>query len=157
MHEVEALQLETQIQEHKELLIKAQLYCKKTGNRFTPIRQKIYRLLLEAEGSIGAYDLLDKLKLIDSNAKPPTVYRALDFFLNVGLAHKVASTNTYKACKHFDCAHMAQFLICDKCGDVKEIHSKGISDSLEAQAALHAFKINTQTIEAHGTCHRCSN
>ena len=155
MQEAKALQLKPHSDEQQEILHKAKQYCIKTGNRFTPIRQKVFALLLQEQGSIGAYDLLEKLKQTETSAKPPTVYRALDFFLQLGLAHKVESTNTFKACKHFDCSHPVQFLICDECGDVKEIQSKGIKDSLEAQAQQHEFKINTQTIEAHGICHRC--
>ncbi|MEM0909978.1 MAG: transcriptional repressor [Pseudomonadota bacterium] len=157
MHGTKALQLKPHSDEQQEILQKAKQYCEQTGNRFTPSREKIYKLLLQADGSIGAYDLLDKLKQTDSKAKPPTVYRALDFFLHVGLAHKVESTNTFKACRHFDCAHPVQFLICDYCGDVREIQSKGIRDTLEAQAKQHEFKIKTQTIEAHGICQRCQS
>ncbi|MGQ8365565.1 transcriptional repressor [Glaciecola sp. 1036] len=138
------------------LLNKAREYCENNGNRFTPIRAKVYELLLLENGSIGAYDLLDKLRETDDNAKPPTIYRALDFFLNLGLVHKVESTNTFKACHHFDCSHPVQFLICDKCGDVQEIQSEGVKDTLEAQALQNAFIIRTQTIEAHGTCKQCN-
>ena len=50
----------------------------------TPLRSRVYELLLHQEGSMGAYELLDKLRETEDNAKPPTVYRALDFFLDLG-------------------------------------------------------------------------
>ncbi|MFC3122316.1 transcriptional repressor [Agaribacter flavus] len=140
----------------QKLVAKAKAYCEKNGSRFTPIREKVYALLLQNEGSIGAYDLLDRLRLTEDSARPPTVYRALDFFLNLGLVHKVESTNTFKACQHFDCSHPVQFLICEQCGDVQEIQSTGVKDTLEAQAAENSFKIKSQTIEAHGVCKKCS-
>ncbi|GLR71822.1 transcriptional repressor [Agaribacter marinus] len=141
--------------EQQALVEKAKAFCEKNGSRFTPIRARVYELLLQQGGSIGAYDLLDKLRETEENAKPPTVYRALDFFLNLGLVHKVESTNTFKACHHFGCSHPVQFLICDECGDVQEIQSKGVKDTLEAQAFENAFIIKSQTIEAHGTCKNC--
>ena len=59
---------------------KARVFCEKKGARFTSLREKVYALLLQQEGAIGAYELLDTLKLTESNAKPATVYRTLDFY-----------------------------------------------------------------------------
>ncbi len=140
----------------KQILYKkAQAFCEEKGARFTPLRARIYEILLNEDSSIGAYDLLDKLKRVEDSAKPPTVYRALDFFLELGLVHKVESTNTFKACHHFGCSHPVQFLICDGCGDVQEISSDGVKTTLEAQAMANSFHIISQTIEAHGLCGRC--
>lgn len=137
------------------LFNKARQFCEDKGVRFTPLRAKIYEILLQEDSSIGAYDLLDKLKVNEESAKPPTVYRALDFFLDLGLVHKVESTNTFKACHHFGCSHPVQFLICDFCGDVKEISSESVKEKLESQAHQNDFKIISQTIEAHGVCQKC--
>lgn len=134
---------------------KAKDYCEKQGVRFTPLRARVYEILLQEDSSIGAYDLLDKLRAVEDNAKPPTVYRALDFFLELGLVHKVESNNTFLACHHFGCSHPVQLLICDGCGDVQEIQSHGVKDTLDAQAKANAFEIVTQTIEAHGLCKNC--
>lgn len=139
----------------QELFKKAQEYCDQKGARFTPLRAKVYSILLAEDSSIGAYDLLDKLKLIEESAKPPTVYRALDFFVDLGLVHKVESTNSFKACHHFAYSHPVQFLICDACGDVQEISSKGLKKSLETQAQENGFQIIGQTIEARGFCKNC--
>lgn len=139
----------------QELFNKARQFCDDKGARFTPLRAKIYKILIQEDASIGAYDLLDKLKEIENSAKPPTVYRALDFFIELGLVHKVESTNSFKACHHFGCDHPVQFLICDSCGDVQEISSEGVKETLEAQAARNTFSIEWQTIEAHGKCAKC--
>ena len=134
---------------------KARQFCEDKGARFTLLREKIYALLLEHQGAVGAYELLDVLKLTESNAKPATVYRTLDFLLEFGLIHKIESTNAFVACHHFDCNHPVQFLICDTCGDVKEIQSEGLKDTLDKQAQSVGFSVVKQTIEAHGTCAAC--
>ena len=140
----------------KQILFdKARSFCEEKGARFTPLRAQIYAILLQEDASIGAYDVLDKLKQTEDSAKPPTVYRALDFFLELGLVHKVESTNTFKACHHFGCSHPVQFLICDSCDDVQEISSNGVKVTLEAQAKEKSFQIISQTIEAHGICEKC--
>jgi len=137
------------------LFNKARSFCEDKGARFTPLRARIYEILLQEDASIGAYDLLDKLKLVEGTAKPPTVYRTLDFFLDLGLVHKVESTNTFKACHHFAASHPVQFLICDICSDVQEISSESVKEKLELQAQQNAFEIISQTIEAHGICQKC--
>ena len=105
------------------ILKKAKDFCESKGARFTTLREKVYALLLEHSGAVGAYDLLDKLKTTEESAKPATVYRALDFLLELGLVHKVESDNSFIACHHFDCHHPVQFLICNECGSVQEIQS----------------------------------
>ena len=134
---------------------KARQFCEDKGARFTLLREKIYGLLLKQEGAVGAYELLDTLKVTESSAKPATVYRTLDFLLEFGLIHKIESTNAFVACHHFDCHHPVQFLICDACGDVTEIQSVGLKDTLDKQAKTKGFDVAKQTIEAHGTCSSC--
>lgn len=134
---------------------KARQFCETKGARFTQLREKVYALLLEQQGSVGAYELLDSLKETETSAKPATVYRTLDFLMELGLIHRLESTNAFVACHHFDCNHPVQFLICDTCGEVKEIQSSGLKDTLDKQAESHGFKVTKQTIEAHGTCASC--
>ena len=137
------------------LLEKAKAHCEAKETRFTPLREKVYCLLLQSNGAVGAYDLLDRLKESEGSAKPATVYRSLDFLLDMGLVHKVESDNTFIACHHFDCQHPVQFLICDECGCVQEIQSTGIKEQLDKQADSQGFKVRTQTIEVHGVCATC--
>ncbi|WJG09781.1 transcriptional repressor [Aliiglaciecola sp. LCG003] len=140
---------------HDSQLSKAREYCEAKGARFTHLREKVYELLLSKQGAVGAYELLDELKLTEAGAKPATVYRTLDFLLEFGLIHRLESTNAFVACHHFDCNHPVQFLICDLCGQVKEIQSEGLKDKLDSQADSVGFKVTKQTIEAHGTCAHC--
>ncbi len=140
---------------HATLISKARAYCEKRGVRFTPLREKVYQILLDKHGPMGAYELLDSLKETESSAKPATVYRALDFLLDFGFIHRLESTNAFVACHHFGCQHPVQFLICDSCGDVAEIQSEGLQDTLEKQATSRGFKVSKQTIEAHGLCADC--
>ena len=139
----------------QEILEKAKSYCESKGARFTSLREKVYAILLDRAGAVGAYDLLDTLKESEGSAKPATVYRSLDFLLEMGLVHKLESDNTFIACHHFDCHHPVQFLICDNCGNVKEIQSVGLKQQLEEQASSVGFTVKRQTIEAHGVCSLC--
>jgi len=108
-----------------------------------------------AQGGVGAYDLLEQLKITETGAKPATIYRALDFLAELGFIHKIESTNAFMLCHHFDHIHPVQLLICDTCGFVKELHSSVISHELNNLAAEGGFVVSGQTIEAHGKCESC--
>ncbi|MCA1767509.1 MAG: transcriptional repressor [Idiomarina sp.] len=67
----------------------------------------------------------------------------------------LAEHNSFVLCSHFDHQHPVQMLICDSCGDVQEIQSEGVYDELKHQAEDQGFKVENQTIEAHGLCAKC--
>lgn len=139
----------------QNLITKARQLCESKGARFTSQREKVFAILLQRQYAVGAYDLLDELKQTEESAKPATIYRALEFLLDMGLIHKLESDNKFIACHHFGCHHPVQFLICDECGNVQEIQSTGLHDKLDKQAQSVGFVVTRQTIEAHGRCAKC--
>lgn len=141
---------------YERLLIQAQQVCQKKGARLTKAREQVFLLLAKHEGAVGAYDLLDELKTLDSAAKPATIYRALDFLSKHGFVHKIESINAFIMCHHFgDCNHPVQLLICDKCGHVEEIQSNNFDLALRSMADANGFTITHQIVEAHGYCNTC--
>ena len=137
-------------------LTKAQEVCTRRGVRFTTAREQVFLLLAQHKNAVGAYDLLDELKVIDPSAKPATIYRALDFLSQQGFVHKIESLNAFVLCHHFgDCNHPVQLLICDKCGLVEEIQSNDFDAALRTMATKKGFTISHQIVEAHGACQSC--
>jgi Fur family zinc uptake transcriptional regulator len=141
----------------ESLLHQAQLVCQKKGAPFTKVREQVFLLLANKKTAIGAYDLLEELKKLDAAAKPATIYRALDFLSKHGFVHKIESINAFVMCHHFsECNHPVQLLICDQCGDVKEIQSNNFDLALRTMADANGFNISHQIVEAHGSCKDCS-
>ena len=124
------------------------------GQRMTRIRRKVLRLLIEAGAPSKAYDLLGRLDG-EGSAKPPTIYRALDFLQELGLAHKIESLNAYVACGHASHTHSAMFLICDQCGRAEELHSEATSEALNGETQAAGFQLRRAVIEARGLCRLC--
>jgi len=139
-----------------EALSSAERVCAERGTRLTPLRKRVLELVWESHEAIKAYELLDKLSDASGTAKPPTVYRALEFLLAQGLIHRIESENAYVGCRHPEQSHEFQLLICDSCRHVEEVSVAGISDALGKQARLQGFKISRQTVEVHGQCPRCA-
>jgi len=140
----------------QQLLQQAQQVCIKRGVRFTALREQVFTLLTKHQGAVGAYELLDELKILDASAKPATIYRALDFLSKQGFVHKIESINAFVMCHHFgECNHPVQLLICDQCGYVEETQSNDLENTIQAMAKVSDFKITHQIVEAHGFCANC--
>ena len=80
----------------QELLAQAEKICAQRNVRLTPQRLEVLRLMSLQDGAISAYDLLDLLREAEPQAKPPTVYRALEFLLEQGFVlSSVRSAHPY--------------------------------------------------------------
>jgi Fur family zinc uptake transcriptional regulator len=126
--------------------------CARRGARLTPLRRRVLELVWAGHEAVKAYDLLARL---GAGAKPPTVYRALDFLVAHGLVHKLESLNAYVGCPRPQTAHEGQFLICDTCGLVDEIDAPELNSQLLERAAIAGFAPQRQTVEVHGLCASC--
>ena len=131
--------------------------CKQHGLRLTPIRAHALRLIAEADRPVKAYELLDLMKATHDAAAPPTVYRALEFLLEHGFIHKLASINAFVGCHHPGGEqHAVPFLICDNCHSAVELEDAQVVESLDARARALGFVPQAQTLEVHGLCMDCS-
>ena len=124
------------------------------GERMTPARLRVLELLLAAGEPVKAYDLIARFGEDGQPAKPPTVYRALEFLERKGLAHRIASISAYVACTSGSIDHAAAFLICDCCGATAEV-SAPVAGDLGRAAEAAGYAIARTTIEAHGRCPAC--
>ncbi|WP_082987756.1 Fur family transcriptional regulator [Faucicola atlantae] len=141
-------------------VVQARTVCQQAGVRFTPLREQVYRLILQTRAPIGAYELLAQLQAVtDKPVAPPTIYRSLDFLLAHGLIHQLSSTKAFFACCQPDGEHTAAFLICQQCGTVQEFSEASTDvpiDALLRKVAAQAdFSIKTRVIELSGLCAHC--
>ncbi|WP_367105530.1 Fur family transcriptional regulator [uncultured Psychrobacter sp.] len=172
MHDVQHFS----VSDVNERLIAAKEQCKGRGVRFTPLRQQIYKLVLQANKPVGAYDLITQLQQarllvgednnvgegnntaklpVAKNVAPPTVYRSLEFLLNEGLIHQLTSINAYVPCCHPRAQHTAAFLICDNCMRVQECSSLPVQEIMSFAEQDVGFVVARSVIELSGRCQAC--
>jgi Fur family zinc uptake transcriptional regulator len=132
----------------------AEARCVDQGERMTAPRRRVLEMLLESGEAVKAYDLIARYGADGVAAKPPTVYRALEFLEKTGMAHRIASISAYVACSVGDKAHAAAFLICDCCGATEEI-APPEGEALKQAAAAAGYVLDRTTIEGHGRCPAC--
>ena len=135
-------------------LASAEARCVDQGERMTAPRRRVLELLLQAGEPVKAYDLIARYGADGVAAKPPTVYRALEFLEKTGMAHRIASISAYVACSVGDRAHAAAFLICDCCGATEEV-TPPEGEALHRAAEAAGYAIARTTIEGHGRCPAC--
>lgn len=127
--------------------------CLDNQERLTTPRRRVLELLLEADAPLKAYDLIAAFGETGAPAKPPTVYRALEFLERLGFAHRIESLNAYVPCRLSDTPHSAAFLICDCCGAAEEFEP---DFAAQLSAAEHrGYAVHTVTLEARGRCPAC--
>jgi len=134
----------------------AEALCEQRALRLTVLRKRVLELVWSSHKPLGAYDILSVLSDTDGRrAAPPTVYRALDFLLEHGLVHRIASLNAFVGCNHPGQVHQGQFLICRNCHTAVELQRSNIDTAVLASAASVGFSVEGQTVEISGLCAVC--
>jgi Fur family zinc uptake transcriptional regulator len=141
----------------KHALQAAEEVCHAHGVRLTPARRLILEILAREGRPLGAYDMIEKVaEATGKRPAPVSIYRALDFLLENGLIHRLASRNAFLACGH---GHHEQdlvvFLICENCGSVVEATSDALRRDLAALTTASHFVPHTQVMEIAGRCKAC--
>ncbi len=129
--------------------------CEAKGLRLTTSRQDVYEIIEKSDKPIGAYEILEKLSLIHSASKPPTVYRALDFLIKHNFIHRIESLNAYIVCEEDHAHHGSQFIVCDKCTRVEEIHLCHLPKEIDSRLSDTKFQMLYWNTEIHGLCQAC--
>lgn len=133
----------------------AERICEEQQLQLTPIRRRVFELILDRHAPIGAYDILASLKKGEGALAPVTVYRALEFLLAAGLIHRIDALNAYVACEFPNASHVGQFLICRNCQRVIELDDDAISQLVAKRARAAGFVVEMDDIEIKGICDDC--
>jgi Fur family transcriptional regulator, zinc uptake regulator len=135
----------------------AEELSRREGLRFTTQRRKVLEALLASHVPASAYDVIDRIAESGKRLAPISVYRALDFLVENGFAHRIESKSAYVACDRGDeCTPEATlFLICDNCGAAGEAPSEELGRLVSDETKSRAFMPRLRVLEIRGLCARC--
>lgn len=138
------------------------------GAQITPLREQVLDIVLQSEGVIKAYQVLAQMQLQSKTAvAPPTAYRALDFWAEHGVLHKIPAVNGYVLCSHVqhECSghcheeaanHDSSFiLVCTECGMVDEQSLTSQWQALREAVSGTGFRLNQEHVVLTGICQQC--
>ncbi len=129
--------------------------CAARGARLTQLRRRVLEILWQSHRPLGAYEILEVLSGDGRSSAPPTVYRALEFLLDNGLVHRIASRNAYVGCSRPGHAAAGQFLICEDCGAAAEVTDSRLEQAIGSTAESAGFAASEHTVEISGRCPNC--
>ena len=141
--------------------------CRDQGITITALREQVLDIVLSMSGVIKAYDVLAQMQQHSkSPVAPPTAYRALDFWAEHGVLHKIPAVNGYILCRHVqhDCTehchqegahHSAFVLVCAQCGAVDEQSMSTEWAALRRRLAANGFTLKEEHIVLTGVCRQC--
>lgn len=142
--------------DHAAIIRRAEAVCRERGARLTPLRRRVFELMLEAGQPVTAYELLARLAGDGGNPAPPTVYRALEFLQAHGLVHRLASHSRWVVCDHPDDPHGGLFLVCCHCGRALEWADERVAHAVHASAEAAGFRVTDEVLpEVEGVCGDC--
>ncbi|MDR2164845.1 MAG: transcriptional repressor [Zoogloeaceae bacterium] len=130
----------------------------RTGTRWatlTPIRRTVLELLFRHPRGLKAYDLLALVRAERDNATPPTVYRALDFLMAQGFAHKIGRNSLFVACRHASHQWPSLFLVCPRCRAVTDLQDAALMQTLAATLEAAGFLLDGPEVEISAVCPAC--
>jgi Fur family zinc uptake transcriptional regulator len=126
--------------------------------KITDLRKDILDIILSAKKPLSAYDVLDQLKTKRTNAKPPTVYRVIDYFVEKKIIHRVETTNKYVGCTQLDnfkTKYHGILFLCQQCGNSFELVDDEFLEALKNFSKKHQFSVNESLVEVKGICEKC--
>ncbi len=141
--------------------------CRKRGAQITPLREQVLDIVLQLDGVIKAYSVLAQMQRESENVvAPPTAYRALDFWAEYGVLHKIPAVNGYVLCSHAQhvCGqhcdehheHESSFiLVCTECGAVNEQGLDAEWAALREGVKRSGFTLKEEHVVLTGLCAKC--
>lgn len=125
--------------------------------RFTDLREQVFTEIASIRGSIGAYEILERLAKKGTRLAPISVYRSIDALMDAGVIHRLESKNAYFACRRHEHGGKGRpiFLSCENCGTVTEVAAQPIFDEIKSLAQTAGFEPKVKFVEVSGLCSEC--
>lgn len=137
-------------------LARMEACCARKGMRLTPLRRNVMEVLAKSHTPVGAYEIVEQLTARGEPSPPMSVYRVLDFLVAEGLAHRIESRNAFLACgQTHEADDVVVFLICQSCGETREVASHAVARDLAWAARAAGFEPRQRVLEIAGLCARC--
>ena len=125
------------------------------GGRRSGKRDLIVNTFLSQHGHLSADDLVELMRSEDHRISRATVYRALQWMVDAGIARKVdfgegrfRFEHSYRHPRHFH-------LICKSCNHSYEFLSSDIESLIEEVANARGFDARKSVVQIYGTCEAC--
>ncbi len=133
----------------------ARARCEQRGERLTPLRIALLRLLLQQDRYVTAYELVDRMCEARRIVQPMTVYRVLDFLIAQGLVHRLDTVNGYFPVRDVSAGGRYMVAICTRCAKVREVDTTLLEGPLDDELGREGLTREAGVIEVRVICASC--
>ena len=133
-------------------------HCIKNKKSLTLSRSLVIKILSRHSKPQSAYNLLEEVnKENNINLNISTIYRVLDFWMDLGLIHKISAINKYLICLTPNDEHTHILNYCTKCENVIETCNKKMASILNRGVKKLNLTLNNKySVEIPVICSKCS-
>lgn len=124
----------------------------KAGLRTTKPRIEMFNILRSLNKPMSVTDIITACPSIDK----VSVYRTIDLFVRLRIVSTIPHgwKRLYELAAPFSPHH--HHLICEKCGNLTEIHSERLELMIASLTNEHGFSASGHHFEITGVCRECS-
>ncbi len=132
--------------------------CLKNKKSLTPSRTLVIKTLSKHKKPISAYELRDEINNNgDVNINISQIYRVLEFWIDLGLIHKISSINKFLLCITPEEKHTHILNFCTVCEKVYETCNERMGLNFKKSTAkLDLAFNNNRSVEIPVICPKCS-
>ena len=127
------------------------------GYRVTGPRKQVLKALAEVKSPVSPYGIQDILSKKGEHLNHVTIYRILDLFCDLNLAHKVLLLNGFVKCSLGKKEGCHRFMVCRQCGALREFADKALCEEENEIAQDLGFHSEQHFSEFSGICANCQS
>lgn len=127
------------------------------GYRVTRPRRQVLEVLETAQRPLSPYDIQKLLWGRGKHLDHVTIYRVLDLFCTLNLAHKILSLGGFVRCALGKREGCHRFMVCRNCGAFREFADKGLCAGESEITQDFGFHAEQHLAESLGLCSGCSS
>ena len=125
------------------------------GYKATTPRKLVVDVLEEIEQPLSPYDIQRILRARGKYLNHVTIYRILDLFCRLNLAHRLLSSGGFVKCSLDATEGCHRFMVCQDCGAIQEFANEGLCQEENEFARSLGFHTELHLSEFAGLCSRC--
>jgi Fe2+ or Zn2+ uptake regulation protein len=125
------------------------------GYKVTQSRKRVFKVLEEVHEPVSPYEIQKILEGNGEHLNHVTIYRILDLFCNLNLAHKVLLLNGFVKCSLGEKDGCHRFMVCRECGALREFADESLCNEEREIARDLGFFTEQHLAESVGLCCNC--
>ena len=125
------------------------------GYKVTQPRKQVLKVLAQAQKPVSPYDIQKILQEKGQHLNHVTIYRILDLFCLLDLAHRILLLGGFVKCTLGDEEGCHRFMVCRHCGGLQEFADKALCEEENEIAQDLGFHAEHHFSEFFGVCSKC--